>query len=52
MSTFSIIAIPFFVMSVVMFALAFSQKHRAFLYSGIAFTTAAVVNTALGLSLA
>lgn len=51
MSTFSVIAVPFLVMSVVMFILAIFRKEKAFLILGCIFTTTTVVNAVLGLSL-
>ncbi|MBP2171026.1 hypothetical protein J2125_004218 [Erwinia toletana] len=50
MSTFTLIAIPFFINAVVMFIVAASSKHKAFLYAGSCFMTAAVINAAIGLS--
>lgn len=51
MSVYTIIAIPFFITALVMFACALSSKHKAFLYAGIGMITAAVVNATIGMSL-
>ncbi|CAI9404330.1 Uncharacterised protein [Lelliottia amnigena] len=51
MNTFSIIAIPFFVVAIVMLALAATRKERVFLITGGVFMISSVVNAVIGLSL-
>lgn len=51
MSTFSYIAIPFFIVGFVMLLLAARQKQLAFLITGGVFMAASVVNAVIGLSL-
>ncbi|MCI1899749.1 MAG: hypothetical protein LKI85_15435 [Enterobacter sp.] len=51
MNTFSIVAIPFFVIGVVMLALAATRKELTFLITGGVFMTSSVVNAILGLTL-
>lgn len=51
MNTFSIIAIPFFAVAVVMLVLAATRKERAFLITGGVFMISSVVNAVIGLSL-
>lgn len=51
MNTFSIIAIPFFVVAIVMLTLAGTSKNRAFLIVGGVFMASSMENAAIGLSL-
>jgi len=50
MTTFSIIAIPFFVVAIVMLILAATQKKLVFLIVGGVFMASSVVNAVLGLT--
>ena len=50
MNTFSIIAIPFFAVAIVMLVLAATRKERAFLIVGGVFMASSVVNAVIGLS--
>ncbi len=49
MSTFSIIAIPFFVIAIVMLVLAATQKKSVYLILGSVFMASSVVNAVIGL---
>ena len=51
MNTFSIIAIPFFVVAIVMLTLAGTRKNLAFVIVGGVFLASSMVNAAIGLSL-
>lgn len=51
MNTFSIIAIPFFTLAVVMLTLGATLKNRAFFIVGGVFMASTVVNAVLGLAL-
>lgn len=51
MNTFSIIAIPFFAVAVVMLTLGFTRKNRTFFIVGGVFMASTVINTVIGLSL-
>ncbi|WP_449553836.1 hypothetical protein [Lelliottia amnigena] len=50
MNTFSIIAIPFFAVAIVMLVLAATRKERAFLIVGGVFMASSVINAVIGLS--
>jgi len=50
MNTFSIIAIPFFVVAIVMLTLAATRKERTFLIVGGVFMASSVINAVIGLS--
>jgi len=51
MSTFTIIAIPFFVTALVMLTLAITLKQQTFLLVGGIFMVSSLVNAVIGLSL-
>ncbi|HHG8774855.1 TPA: hypothetical protein ACPYU1_004294 [Raoultella planticola] len=51
MNTFSIIAIPFFALSVILLTLGASRKNRACLIVGGVFMASGVVNAVIGMSL-
>lgn len=50
MNTFSIIAIPFFAVAIVMLVLAATRRERAFLIVGGVFMASSVINAVIGLS--
>jgi hypothetical protein len=51
MNTFSIIAIPFFTLAVVMLTLGATRRNRAFFNVGGVFMASTVVNAVIGLAL-
>lgn len=51
MSTFNIIAIPFFATAMVFLILGAAQQNRAFFIVGGVFMASSVVNAVIGLSL-
>jgi len=51
MSTFTIIAIPFFITALIMLALAVMQKQQTFLLVGGIFMASSLVNAVIGLSI-
>lgn len=51
MTTFSIIAIPFFAAAVAMFALAITKKKSVFFILGGVFMSSALVNAVIGMSI-
>ncbi len=50
MTTFSIIAIPFFIAAVVMLILAATQKKLVYLTLGVSFMVLSVANAVLGIA--
>lgn len=50
MNTFSIIAIPFFAVAIVMLVLAATRKERTFLIVGGVFMASSFINAVIGLS--
>ena len=50
MATFTILAIPFFILVVLMLTLAAAQKKSTYLIPGGVFMTSSVVNAVLGLT--
>ncbi|WP_199485508.1 hypothetical protein [Klebsiella sp. RIT-PI-d] len=51
MSTFAIIAVPFFVMALIFLALAFRQRQRVWTILGGVFMISALVNAIIGVAL-
>lgn len=51
MSTFNIIAIPFFLLGMIMLALAATQKQQTYLLLGGVFMASSLVNAVIGLSM-